>query len=164
MKTTSQSVLVSKLATHRRQNRTKKALWEFEHIIRSLYLLDYVDEASLRRNVHRALNRGEAYHRMRKAIAYAHGGRFRVHSQQEQELWNECARLLANAVVHYNGMLLSAVLKELEKKGSKRAIEVLFETSCNCSRWPRSTIKRVYGWRPWARAGSRAYLAGRPIF
>ena len=129
LKTTSQSVLVSKLATHRRQNRTKKALWEFEHIIRSLYLLDYVDDASLRRNVHRALNRGEAYHRMRKAIAYAHGGRFRVRSQQEQELWNECARLLANAVVHYNGMLLSAVLKELEKKGNKRAIEVLSRIS-----------------------------------
>jgi hypothetical protein len=65
-----QSVIVCKLNSHRRQNRTKRALWEFEHIIRSLYLLDYVDSPLLRRNVHRALNRGESYHQLRRAIAY----------------------------------------------------------------------------------------------
>ena len=31
-------------------------------MIRSLYLLDYVDSPPLRRNVQRALNRGENYH------------------------------------------------------------------------------------------------------
>ena len=65
LKTTTQTVIVSKLSTYRCQNRTKQALWEFDHIIRSLYLLDYADSPALRRNVHRALNRGEAYHRLR---------------------------------------------------------------------------------------------------
>ncbi len=113
LKTTSQSVIVSKLSSHRRQNRTKQALWEFEHVIRSLYLLDYIDSPLLRRNVQRALNRGEAYHRLRRAIAYAHGGRFRVRSQPEQELWNECTRLVANAVVYYNSEILSELLATL---------------------------------------------------
>ena len=36
-------MIVSKLSTYRRQNRTKKALWEFDNIIKSLHLLDYVD-------------------------------------------------------------------------------------------------------------------------
>jgi TnpA family transposase len=55
-----------------------------------------------RRNVQRALNRGQAYHRLRRAIAYAyaHSGRNRVHSQREQEIWNECSRLIGNAVVY----------------------------------------------------------------
>lgn len=110
LKTTSQSIIVSKLSSHRRQNRTKQALWEFEHVIRSLYLLDYIDSPLLRHNVQRALNRGEAYHRLRRAIAYAHGGRFRVRSQPEQELWNECTRLVANAVVYYNSEILSELL------------------------------------------------------
>lgn len=125
LKTTTQSVIVAKLSTYRRQNRTKQALWEFDHIIRSLYLLDYVDSPLLRRNVHKALNRGEAYHRLRRAIAYAHGGRFRVRSQHEQELWNECARLIANAVVHYNSVILSEVLKSLENQSYRTAIEAL---------------------------------------
>ncbi|MFT5446565.1 MAG: TnpA family transposase [Gammaproteobacteria bacterium] len=129
LKTTTQSVIVSKLSSYRRQNRTKQALWEFDHIIRSLYLLDYADSPSLRRNVHRALNRGEAYHRMRRAVAYAHGGRFRVRSQHEQELWNECARLIANAVVHYNGILLSEVLKTLQHQQDTGAIDALNRVS-----------------------------------
>ena len=125
LKSTSQSVIVSKLSSHRRQNRTKQALWEFEHIIRSLYLLDYVDSPLLRRNVHRALNRGEAYHRLRKAIAYAHGGRYQVRSQHEQELWNECTRLIANAVVFYNSAILSEVLSTLETQSNQVAIDTL---------------------------------------
>lgn len=59
-----------------------------DNIIRSLYRLDYIDSAALRRNVQRALNRGEAYHQLRRAIAYAHEGRFRARSQHEQEVSN----------------------------------------------------------------------------
>ncbi|MCU7943634.1 MAG: transposase [Candidatus Thiodiazotropha sp. (ex Cardiolucina cf. quadrata)] len=53
-------MIVSKLSTYRRQNSTNKALWEFDNIIKSLYLLDYVDPPILRSNVHNELNRGEA--------------------------------------------------------------------------------------------------------
>ncbi|MBT4520665.1 MAG: Tn3 family transposase [Halieaceae bacterium] len=129
MKSTSQSVIVSKLSTYRRQNRTKQALWEFDRIIQSLYLLDYIDSPILRRNVHRALNRGEAYHRLRRAIAYANGGRFRVRSQNEQEIWNECARLIANAVVHYNAMLLSEMVKIFEKQKDSESLKNLDKIS-----------------------------------
>jgi TnpA family transposase len=73
-------VIVGKLSSYRRKNRTKRALREFDNIISTLYLLDYIDSPLLRRNVQRALNRGEAYHQLRRAIAYAHGGRFHAHS------------------------------------------------------------------------------------
>jgi len=129
LKTTTQSVIVSKLSTYRRQNRTKMALWEFDHIVRSLYRLDYIESPALRQNFHRALNRGEAYHRLRRAIAYAHGGRFRVCSQQEQELWNACSRLIASAVIHYDSIVMSEVLKSLEKHKENTAIEVLHHVS-----------------------------------
>ena len=77
------------------------------------------------RNVQKALNRGEAYHQLRRAIAYAHGGRFRVRSQHEQEVWNECARLVGNAVVYYNALILSEALAELERRGGLYSAEIL---------------------------------------
>ena len=83
----------------------------------------------LRRNVQKALNRGEAYHQLRRAIAYAHGGRFRVRSQHEQEVWNECARLVGNAVVYYNALILSEALAELELRGDLASAEVLKRVS-----------------------------------
>jgi TnpA family transposase len=110
------TVIVSKLSAFQRKNKTKQALWEFDNIIKSLFMLDYVDSPALRRNVQKALNRGESYHQLRRAIAYAHGGRFRVRSQHEQDIWNECARLIANAVVYYNSLILSEALGELKSK------------------------------------------------
>jgi TnpA family transposase len=107
LKSTTQSIIISKLSTYQRTNRTKRALWEFDNLIKSLYLLDYIDSPGLRKNVQRAVNRGEAYHQLRHAIAYDHGGRFRVRSQHEQEVWNECARLVANTVVYYDSLIMS---------------------------------------------------------
>jgi TnpA family transposase len=129
LKSTTQSVIVGKLSAYRRKNRTKRALWELDGIIRTLYLLDYIDSPVLRRNVQKALNRGEAYHQLRRAIAYAHGGRFRVRSQHEQEVWNECARLIGNAVVYYNALILSEALAELELRGDLAAAQVLKRVS-----------------------------------
>lgn len=129
LKSTTQSVIIGKLSAYRRKNRTKRALWELDSIVRTLYLLDYIDLPVLRRNVQKALNRGEAYHQLRRAIAYAHGGRFRVKSQHEQELWNECARLIGNAVVYYNALILSESLAELELRGDLVSAEVIKRVS-----------------------------------
>jgi TnpA family transposase len=97
-----QATIVRKLASYRRQNQTKKALWELDNICRTLYILDFIDDEALRQRVQKALNRGEAYHRFRRAIAYVNSGKFRVRTEAEQQLWNECSRLIANAVIYYN--------------------------------------------------------------
>lgn len=57
-KETTQSTLVRKLSSHRRSSRVKTALWEYDSIHRSLYLLNYIDSPLLRQYVQKALNRG----------------------------------------------------------------------------------------------------------
>jgi TnpA family transposase len=115
-KVTSQSVIVGKLSSYARKNRTKKALWELDNLYRSLYLLNYVDSVRLRRNVQRALNRGESYHKLVRAVAYANGGRLRFRTDLEQQLWSECSRFLANCVIYYNACLLSELLAYAERE------------------------------------------------
>jgi len=125
-------VIVGKLSAYRRKNRTKRALWEFDSIIRTLHMLDYIDSPVLWRNIQRALNRGEAYNqlrRTRRTIAYAHGGRFRGRSQHEQEVSNECARLIGNAVIYYNSLILSEAIAELEDRGALDSAEVVKRVS-----------------------------------
>src|SRR5260370_6202371 len=106
-KDVTQATIVRKLASYRRQNQTKKALWELDNICRTLYILDFIDDEALRHRVQQALNPGEAYHRFRLAIAYVNSGKFRVRTEAEQQLWNECSRLIANAVIYYNTALLA---------------------------------------------------------
>jgi hypothetical protein len=128
-KDVTQATIVRKLSSYVRQNQTKKALWELDNICRTLYILDFVDDAALRQSVQKALNRGEAYHRFRRAIAYVNSGKFRVKTEAEQQIWNECSRLIANAVIYYNISILSRVL-ELKQAGRDQvAIDILSGTS-----------------------------------
>ena len=115
-KVTSQSVIIGKLSSYARRNRTKKALGELDNLHRSRYLLSYVDSLRLRRNVQRALNRGESYHKLVRAVAYANAGKLRVRTDLEQQLWSECSRLLANCVIYYNACVLSQLLEYAERE------------------------------------------------
>lgn len=124
-KETSQATIVRKLSSYVRQNQAKKALWELENICRTLYILDFIDDVVLRQSVQKALNRGEAYHRFRRAIAYVNSGKLRVKTEAEQQIWNECSRLIANAVIYYNTLLLSRVFERKQADDDHEALDVL---------------------------------------
>ena len=113
LKTTTQNIIVGKLSAYARKNKARRALWEYDNIIKSLYLLDYIDSPPLRQNVLRALNRGESYHQLRRAVAYANFGKLRFKSEHEQQIWGECSRLLTNCIIFYNATLLSRLLQHL---------------------------------------------------
>ncbi len=117
-----QSTLVRKLSSSARHSRAKRALWEYDGIHRSLYLLDYIDSPSLRQHVQKALNRGENYHQLRRAISFAGLGKLRFKTEYEQNLWSECSRLIANCVIFYNASILSRLLEHQEANGDLQGV------------------------------------------
>ncbi|MED1405515.1 Tn3 family transposase [Bacillus mycoides] len=117
LKTTTQNVIVRKLSSYARKNQTKRALWEYDNIIKSLYFLEYIDSLSLRQNVQKALNRGESYHKLRRSVSYANFGKLRFKTEQDQQIWNECSRLLTNCIIYYNASILSNLLTKSHDKG-----------------------------------------------
>lgn len=126
---TTQSVIVGKLSSYARKNRTKRALWELDSIYRSIYILKYVDDLLLRQNVQKALNRGEAYHQLRRAISHENSGKFRVETEAEQNIWNEYSRLVANPIIFYNTFFLSELLEQMEGKKKIEVIEQIKKVS-----------------------------------
>lgn len=116
LKNTTQSTIIRKLGSYSRTNRTKQALWEYNNIVRTEYILRYLNSKQLRRNVQKALNRGESYHNLRRHIAYVHQGKFRLHSVQEQQIWSECTRLVANCMIYYNTYLLTELLQRKQEQ------------------------------------------------
>jgi TnpA family transposase len=129
LKTTTQSIIVSKLSNYARKNKTKRPLWEYDNIIKSLYLLDYIDSPPLRSNVQKALNRGENYHQLRRAVSYANFGKLRFKTEYEQQIWGECARLITNCIIYYNATILSHLLAHKETTGDKQGAEKLKQVS-----------------------------------
>ena len=125
LKSTTQSTIIRKLSSYNRKNRTKKALWEYDNIIMSIYLLNYIDSLIVRQGVQKALNRGEAYHRLKRAVFHENEGKFRVKTELEQNIWNECARFLTNCIIFYNAYILSALLTQAEKAGRTEEAEII---------------------------------------
>ena len=129
LKTTTQHLIVGKLSAYARKNKTRRALWEYDNIIRSLYLLEYIDSPPLRQHVQRALNRGESYHQLRRAVSYANFGKLRFRTEEEQHLWEECSRLLTNCIIYYNATILSQLLTHKERLGDVQGMAQLTQVS-----------------------------------
>lgn len=114
---TNQTNIISKLSSQQFSNHTKFALWDMNAVLMSDYLLDYIHIQLLRQSVQGSLNRGEAYHQLRRHISLVHGKHFRGSSEKEIAVWNECARLLANATIYYNATILTKLMQQHESAG-----------------------------------------------
>ena len=103
LKEMTQGTLIRKLCTYTAPNPTRRAIFEFDKLIRSLYTLRYLRDPQLQRNVHRSQNRIESYHQLRSAIAQV-GGKKELTGRTDIEIAisNQCARLIANTSVYFN--------------------------------------------------------------
>ena len=129
LRTTTQSTIIKKLSSYNRINEALLAFIEYNDLIKSIFMLDYIHLTNFKRNIQTVLNRGEGYHRLRKNISYAHDGKFQVHSQAEQIVWSECTRLIANAIIFYNTYLLSQLLKKYSAEGNEKLIQIIKDVS-----------------------------------
>lgn len=124
-----QATLVRKLSTYKSNHPLLEALTEYNRLVKAKYLLRYIDDPELRKHVQKALNRGEAYHQLRRAISQVNGDRFRGNSDEEIELWNECARLMTNAIIYFNSKVLSNLLESFERQGKDELADTIKRAS-----------------------------------
>ena len=64
-----------------------------------------------------------------RAISNVNGDQFRGASDEEIQLWNECARLVTNAIIYFNSKVLSQLLLSFESRGKSKAAEVVKRAS-----------------------------------
>jgi len=126
LKEMSQSVLVRKICTLSGHHRTRKALFEYDKLIRTIYTLRYLRDPQLQRDVHRSENRIESYHQLRSTIAQVNGKKeLTGRTDLEVDISNQCGRLIANVVIAYNSMLLSGLLGRCLAAGNEKALDLL---------------------------------------
>ena len=126
LKEMSQSVLVRKICTLSGHHRTRKAIFEFDKLIRSIYTLRYLRDPQLQRDVHRSENRIESYHQLRTTIAQVNGKKeLTGRTDLDVAISNHCGRLIANVVIAYNSMLLSGLLEKCLATGNEKALDLL---------------------------------------
>ncbi|MGO9236691.1 MAG: Tn3 family transposase [Methylocella sp.] len=107
------SVMLKKLSAFKRQNRLDLALQEIGRIERTLFTLDWLESADLRRRCQAGLNKGESRHFLARAI-YAHKqGRVTDRTFANQNFRASGLNLVIAAIVYWNTLYMERAVEHL---------------------------------------------------
>lgn len=98
-KTTAAPQLLKRLNSYSKEHTINKALKEFGRIIKSIYILTYIDDFTLRQQVDRQLNKIELFNKFSKAAFFANSQEFKVGSKDEQILKVAYKSFIQNCIV-----------------------------------------------------------------
>lgn len=106
-------VVLQRLAASSRSDRLAKALTALGRLVKTLYILRYLQDEDLRRRVQLQLNRGEARHQLARRLFFANQGAFRTRDYEEIMNKVSALALLSNAVLVWNTVRMSEILARL---------------------------------------------------
>jgi TnpA family transposase len=111
--TVTASLLLRKLAAYPRQNRLALAMREFGRIERTLFLLNWMQDPTLRVRVQAGLNKGEAKNALARAVFFNRLGEVRDRSFEGQSTRASGLNLLVAAIVLWNTRHLEAAVEQV---------------------------------------------------
>lgn len=111
------SLIMSKLGSYARQNSLATALREMGRIEKTIFILEYIMDKSLRRRIQRGLNKGEAMDALARAIFFGKRGEMRERELQDQLQRASALNILINAICVWNTKYLQKAVEELRKQG-----------------------------------------------
>lgn len=109
--------LTRTLQTNDRPTRLARALQEFGRLIKTLYMLRFIDDENYRRRILVQLNRGEGRHQLARTIFHGRRGELRQRYREGQEDQLGALGLVVNLVVLWNTIYMDAALDQLRAEG-----------------------------------------------
>jgi TnpA family transposase len=111
------SLIMSKLGSYARQNALATALREMGRIEKTIFILDYISNESLRRRIQRGLNKGEAVNALARAIFFGKRGELRERELQSQLQRASALNILINTISVWNTTYLQKAIDYLKSAG-----------------------------------------------
>ena len=111
------SLFISKLQAYPRQNVLTRALQEYGRLLKTIFILRYLENADYRRRINTQLNKGESLHALRDFLFVADKGVIRRKQEEAQTNQALCLNLITNAVLIWNTVYMQAVLDQLRTEG-----------------------------------------------
>jgi TnpA family transposase len=111
------SVMLRKLAGYPRQNPVARALREIGRVERTLFMLDWLDDADLRRRTNANLNKGEARNALARAVFFNRLGELRDRTFENQRHRASGLNLIVSAIILWNTVYLDRATRHLRDRG-----------------------------------------------
>ena len=117
-----QSNIVKKINSSARYARLKKALFEYNKVLKSTHVLNLIDNMALRKAIRAARNRTEAYHQLQGLLRKVYRGVFKGKKIVSNRVSAHAVRLVANCIIAYNGIILNAIYEKMLNEGVSEEI------------------------------------------
>lgn len=119
------STILRRLGTYSRKNKLYLAFRELGKIIRTVFLLRYIDDSDLRKTIQSATNKSEEFNNFAKWLFFGNNGVIMENMQYEQRKIVKYNHLVANMVILHNAERMTTTLKELSDSGVAITPEIL---------------------------------------
>ncbi len=105
-----------------KQHALYRALKSFGQIIKSIFILRYLDDVPLRQAIEHQLSKIEQSHRFTRAVSVGSPREFVQAEKQEQEIAEACRRLVKNSIICWNYLYLSQKIAACENNHDREVL------------------------------------------
>lgn len=110
LKKTTASDIFRRLNSYSKQHALYKTMKAFGQIIKSLFILRYLDEIELRQAIEKQLNKVELSNRFTRAVSVGNPRGYTQGDKESQEVAETCTRLIKNGIICWNYLYLEQKL------------------------------------------------------
>lgn len=111
------SAILKKLGNFSHKNRLYQAFRELGLVVRTRFLMQYLESEELRETIQRSTNKSESFNGFAKWLAFGNAGVVRENRRDEQDKWLKYNHLLANCVIFHNVNEITRILHEVAQDG-----------------------------------------------
>ena len=146
LKENTASQILKRLSSYAKDHPLYQGLKEFGKLIRTLFLLTYMDNLELRQAIQKQLNKIELANKFSDAVFFDNNQEFKQGSREEQEIAVSCKILLQNAIVLWNYLYLSQLLATTtEQKKRDELLKII--TNGSIMTWVHINLLGEYDFR-----------------
>ena len=113
------SLSMKRLAAWPKQNLVAAGMREYGRIVRTLFILDWIENPELRRQATEELNKGEARNTLARVVFYHRLGELRERTALAQANRTSGLNLVVTAIILWNTVYLDLAIKSLQEKGEE---------------------------------------------
>ena len=111
------STVLRKLGVNSRKNKLYQAFHALGCLVRTEFLLKYINNADLRSIIQSATNKAESFHAFVQWLSFGGDSIIATNNREEQRKFIKYNHLVANCVIFYNVFEISRILNQLLQEG-----------------------------------------------
>ncbi len=135
------SIIFKRLNSYAKHHPLHEALKEYGRIIKSLFILDYVDDVELRQTIEKQLNKGELANRFASAVSFAAESISEQH-REDQEIFALCQTIIQNIIILWNYIELTKIIMRSDAKTREVLINNI--TTASILTWQHVNLYGTY--------------------